>query len=53
MDRQVFAALSNQFRGVGTGQPTVYYRMNPTDILHAPRVRMIGAAYEAACSALP
>lgn len=48
MDRQVFAALSREFRGVGTGQPTVYYRMNPTDILHPQRLRMMGTAYAAA-----
>lgn len=48
MDRQVFAVLSQEFRGIGTGQPSVYYKMNPTDILHPQRLRVMGAAYAAA-----
>lgn len=45
-DRHVFAVLNREFRGVGTGQPTVYYRMDPNDSLHPQRVRIMGAAYE-------
>lgn len=47
-DRRVFRVLSTRYRGVGTGTATVYYRMNPSDILHKPRLRRLGSAYEEA-----
>lgn len=47
-DRQVFAALNRGLRGAGTGQPTVYYRMDPNDPLHSHRLQRIGPAYDAA-----
>ncbi len=47
-DRSVFAALCRSFTGAGTNQPTSFYTVNPTDILHATRLRLMGAAYEEA-----
>jgi hypothetical protein len=45
-DRNVFSALARYFRGTATGQPTVYYAMDPDDDRHAARLRLIGAAYD-------
>jgi hypothetical protein len=42
-DRQVFACLKQYFRGRTTGQPTVFYQINPSDDEHANRVRRISA----------
>jgi hypothetical protein len=44
-DRSVFAALCRTFKGGRTNQPTVFYQMNPTDPLHAMRLRLMGEAY--------
>lgn len=49
-DRHVFAVLNRDFRGVGTGRPTVFYRLDPTDPLHPQRLQRIGAAYGDAAS---
>jgi hypothetical protein len=46
-DRHVFAVLK-ALRGVATGQPTVFYRMDPNDGLHGQRLQIMGAAYDAA-----
>ena len=45
-DRRVFQLLNQQYRGVGTGAATVYYRMNPTDPNHKVRIQRLGALYE-------
>jgi glycosyltransferase involved in cell wall biosynthesis len=45
-DRRVFHLLSRRHKGAGTGLPTVFYRMNPADILHQRRVLRLGTAYE-------
>lgn len=47
-DRQVFAVLNRDCRGIGTGEASVYYRMNPGDPLHPDRLQRIGPAYAAA-----
>lgn len=47
-DRHVFAFLRAYHRGAATGRPTVYYRIDPTDIMHETRMMMMGDAYEAA-----
>ncbi len=44
-DRNVFNYLAQNHRSRGTGQPSVYYTMNPDDDWHAQRVRMMGDAY--------
>jgi FkbM family methyltransferase len=43
-DRQVFDVLNTQYAGCCTGRATCYYLMDPTDILHAQRLEMIGLA---------
>jgi hypothetical protein len=51
-DRRVFAYLSRHHKACGTGQPTSFYTLNPNDILHAPRLQLMGAAYDAAGKAM-
>jgi len=36
------------FRGVGTGQPTAFYTLSPTDDGHLARLQLIGPAYDEA-----
>ena len=45
-DRRVFQLLSKRHPGVGTGAATVYYRMNPADSMHKPRLRHLGNLYD-------
>jgi hypothetical protein len=47
-DRMVFDALRGLFRGVGTGQPTAFYTLSPTDDVHLARLQLIGPAYDEA-----
>ena len=47
-DRSVFAALCRSFIGAGINEPTVFYTVDPKDILHATRIRLMGAAYDRA-----
>ena len=47
-DRSVFAMLRDQYRGMGSGLPTSFYRMNAKDGLHAVRVAQLGDAYNLA-----
>ncbi len=47
-DRNVFKLLRERFRGTATNQPTVFYQLNPGDVLHATRLRLIGRAYDEA-----
>jgi len=51
-DRRVFQLLSQRHKGAGTGAATVFYRMNPADMLHKQRVRRLGAAYDEAGQAV-
>ena len=45
-DRMVFARLRSM-RGIGTGQATALYRLDPEDDMHPVRLRLMGGAYEA------
>jgi len=47
-DRTVFTHLQSQHRGIGTGQPSSFYRLDPTDGLHGLRMQLFGAQYEQA-----
>jgi len=47
-DRRVFAFLSRRHKSRGTGQPSVYYTLNPNDELHPMRLQAMGAAYDKA-----
>ncbi|MBV9783244.1 MAG: glycosyltransferase family 2 protein [Acidisphaera sp.] len=47
-DRMVFAFLRDYHRGVGVEHPTVYYEVDPNDIMHGARLAMMGDAYERA-----
>lgn len=47
-DRTVFMRLAADFQGVGTPDPTVYYRLDPTDDMHVERMKVMAAAYAAA-----
>ncbi len=47
-DRSVFNTLRTEYRGMGSGEPTSFYRMNASDGLHPHRVRTLGPAYEQA-----
>ncbi len=47
-DRGVFQALASAHTGGATNQPTVFYRMDPTDLMHQERMTAMAAAYEAA-----
>jgi hypothetical protein len=47
-DRGVFHVLSSAHTGGATNQPTVFYRMDPTDPMHAERMTVLAALYEAA-----
>jgi hypothetical protein len=44
-DRQVFGLLRQNQRWRATGQPSVYYQINPDDINHGHRVQAIGEDY--------
>lgn len=44
-DRNVFSHLSKNYRSRGTGQASVFYKLNPDDAWHAQRMRMMGDAY--------
>jgi hypothetical protein len=52
-DRIVFARLSQNFKSVGTGQPTAFYRLNPNDGNHPHRVQRFGQAYDRAGEPAP
>jgi FkbM family methyltransferase len=43
-DRSVFHRLRTRYRGIGTGQATCYYHMNPHDGLHRMRLERLKAA---------
>ena len=47
-DRSVFAYLSANHKGVGTGAATSFYVLGPTDPLHRRRVDWMGMLYEIA-----
>ena len=47
-DRAVFAALARNFTGFRLDGPTVYYRMNPDDVMHAERMKVMSIVYEEA-----
>lgn len=47
-DRSVFAVLSRHFKGVGTGQPTVFYKLDPQDGLQPYRMQLFGPLYQSA-----
>jgi hypothetical protein len=49
-DRLVFQHLSRFHTGAGTNLPTVYYRMDPDDAMHAERMKAMGAAFAEAGS---
>ncbi|HMA49054.1 MAG TPA: glycosyltransferase family A protein [Magnetospirillaceae bacterium] len=44
-DRTVFAALAERFQAGAVGQPTVYYRLDPNDVMHAERMKAMGPLY--------
>ena len=45
-DRNVFEMLRRHFRPAGTGQPSVFYTLDPNDGLHPLRLQLMGSAYE-------
>lgn len=45
-DRMVFNRLL-RLRGAASGQPTVFYRVDPTDDMHPARLKMMGGLYDA------
>ncbi len=47
-DRCVFAFLSRRHKARSTGQPTAFYTLNPNDVQHSTRLRLMGAAYDEA-----
>jgi hypothetical protein len=47
-DRNIFKLLRERFRGTAINQPTAFYQLNPSDVLHPIRLRLIGRAYEEA-----
>jgi hypothetical protein len=47
-DRTVFQYLSRHHTGAGTNLPTVYYRMDPGDPMHAERMKVMSLMYEMA-----
>lgn len=47
-DRTVFIRLAADFDGVGTSDPTVYYRLDPRDAMHQERMRVMQALYDRA-----
>ena len=47
-DRGVFRALSAHRTGRATNQATVFYRMDPGDVMHAERMKAMAAHYQAA-----
>ena len=44
-DRTVFAALAQSFQGAAIEQPTVYYRLDPNDVMHDERMKVMGLLY--------
>lgn len=44
-DRHVFHLLNKRHRGRGTGHATVYYVVDPTDVMHGPRLQWMGPRY--------
>jgi hypothetical protein len=46
-DRVVFDALRRNFRVAATGEPSVFYKLDPNDGLHPGRCKLIGPAYDA------
>jgi hypothetical protein len=44
-DRRVFAYLAQNHKGRGTGQPTVFYMLQPNDGMHPRRLQLMGQAY--------
>ncbi len=47
-DRSVFEFLSKNHKARGTGRPTVYYALQPTDGMHPVRLKLMAGAYERA-----
>jgi hypothetical protein len=45
-DRHVFHLLNTRYRGRGTGRATVYYVVDPTDVMHGPRLQSMGRRYQ-------
>lgn len=52
-DRMVFRHLKENFVGVGTGRPSVYYLMGLADGLHPARLQRMGGLYDSAGDCLP
>ncbi len=44
-DRNIFDGLSRGFTAVSTGEPTSFYRLDPTDEMHPTRMELFGALY--------
>lgn len=44
-DRRVFSALAESFRGGAVDLPTVYYRLDPNDLMHEERMKVMGLLY--------
>ncbi|HLZ67254.1 MAG TPA: glycosyltransferase family 2 protein [Aliidongia sp.] len=45
-DRNIFDVLRRNFRCATSGEPTVFYRLDPQDLLHPMRLTRLGLAYE-------
>jgi hypothetical protein len=52
-DRHVYHWLAKNFRGRATEEPSVYYQVDPGDVLHASRLKRMGTAYARAGEAGP
>ena len=50
-DRNIFDGLSRNFAVASSGEPTSYYRLDPTDGMHATRMELFGTLYEQAGAA--
>jgi hypothetical protein len=44
-DRHVYHWLAKSHRGRATEEPSVYYQVNPADVLHTGRLKRMGEAY--------
>jgi len=44
-DRTVFNALAKNYQGGAVGQPTVFYRMDPKDVMHDERMKVMALLY--------